>query len=370
MAGGETLGGKAEQRGPVALSALILVKSGAPGLRSPLGRANFLRFEGLDVSGGVFISYRREDSAGFARLIYDRLTKRLERANVFIDVDNIEPGLDFVEILSEQVAQNATRSSQSSDEIGFRQSIRTKSDASTIPMISSASKSARRSIAAFASFPSSSKALPCPTPDDLPDGLKKLARRQAIEISHTRFNSDVERLTNALELVEEELRRHVENEAPQTRSADAATAKSFRQAEKELETAKRAQSPVTDETSWRNALLNAFRLLDNKGLLIGSAIPESILEKARKYSGTDEILVIDHMFSTNMHIFGLRGLYSHVVWNTKQMSWSELRNCNTMRRHGDRVYIKQNFMIVPQHMSSKELLKLLNFLRQEFSLPT
>ncbi len=55
--------------------------------------------------GGVFISYRREDSAGFARLIYDRLTKRLERKNVFFDVDNIPPGLDFVEVLSERVGK-------------------------------------------------------------------------------------------------------------------------------------------------------------------------------------------------------------------------------------------------------------------------
>ena len=55
--------------------------------------------------GGVFICYRREDSAGFARLIYDRLTSKLGRESVFFDVDNIPVGLDFVDILSERVGK-------------------------------------------------------------------------------------------------------------------------------------------------------------------------------------------------------------------------------------------------------------------------
>jgi hypothetical protein len=45
-----------------------------------------------------------------------------------------------------------------------------------------------------------------PQPGELPDSLKKLTRRQAIEISHTRFDSDAERLTEALSQIEEELR--------------------------------------------------------------------------------------------------------------------------------------------------------------------
>jgi len=52
-----------------------------------------------------------------------------------------------------------------------------------------------------------------PRPDDLPDSLKKLTRRQGIEISHTRFDSDVERLTRALSLLEDELRRRDADEA-------------------------------------------------------------------------------------------------------------------------------------------------------------
>ena len=55
--------------------------------------------------GGVFICYRREDSAGFAGRIYDRLTRSLGRESVFLDVDNIPAGLDFVEVLSDHVGR-------------------------------------------------------------------------------------------------------------------------------------------------------------------------------------------------------------------------------------------------------------------------
>ena len=57
------------------------------------------------MSGGVFICYRRGDTAGFAGRIYDRLARRLGRDNVFIDVDNIQPGFDFVEVLTERVGR-------------------------------------------------------------------------------------------------------------------------------------------------------------------------------------------------------------------------------------------------------------------------
>jgi hypothetical protein len=46
-----------------------------------------------------------------------------------------------------------------------------------------------------------------PHPADLPESLKKLTRRQAIEISLTRFDSDAERLTDALSQLEDELRQ-------------------------------------------------------------------------------------------------------------------------------------------------------------------
>ncbi len=53
--------------------------------------------------GGVFISYRREDSAGSAGRIYDRLVKWMGPQGVFFDVEDIQPGLDFVDVLTNSV---------------------------------------------------------------------------------------------------------------------------------------------------------------------------------------------------------------------------------------------------------------------------
>jgi hypothetical protein len=57
------------------------------------------------VAGGVFISYRREDSGGFAGQIYDRLTRNLGPDNVFFDVDSIAPGVDFIDTLNDRLGR-------------------------------------------------------------------------------------------------------------------------------------------------------------------------------------------------------------------------------------------------------------------------
>ena len=53
----------------------------------------------------VFISYRRDDAAGFAHAIHDRLVENLPKEQVFIDVVGIEPGADFVKKLKSTVNQ-------------------------------------------------------------------------------------------------------------------------------------------------------------------------------------------------------------------------------------------------------------------------
>jgi hypothetical protein len=56
------------------------------------------------VSGRVFISYRRQEIAPYARLLYERLAGRLSDDQVFMDVDTIAPGLDFAEVITEAVS--------------------------------------------------------------------------------------------------------------------------------------------------------------------------------------------------------------------------------------------------------------------------
>ena len=55
----------------------------------------------------IFISYRRDDSAGTTGRIYDRLTGSFPRDKVFMDVDAAMHGLDFVRVLDEKIASSA-----------------------------------------------------------------------------------------------------------------------------------------------------------------------------------------------------------------------------------------------------------------------
>ncbi len=48
----------------------------------------------------IFISYRRNDSASNAGRIFDRLEGHFGEGQVFMDVDTIKPGVNFVEELT------------------------------------------------------------------------------------------------------------------------------------------------------------------------------------------------------------------------------------------------------------------------------
>lgn len=163
------------------------------------------------MKGGVFISYRREDSAGFAGRIYDRLVSRLQSGRVFFDVDNIEPGLDFVKVLADRVGDcdalvaiigeewlsttneaAERRLDDPHDFVRIEIEAALQRDIRVIPVLINGAR--------------------MPRANDLPDSLKPLVRRQAIEISHTRFDSDSERLTRALQRALEDQPAIVETE--------------------------------------------------------------------------------------------------------------------------------------------------------------
>jgi hypothetical protein len=57
------------------------------------------------MAAKVFISYRRDDSAGQAGRIQDRLEREFGRDLLFMDVDAIPLGMNFVKVLHEEVAK-------------------------------------------------------------------------------------------------------------------------------------------------------------------------------------------------------------------------------------------------------------------------
>ena len=57
------------------------------------------------VAKKLFISYRRDDSAGHAGRVHDRLEREFGHDLLFMDVDAIPLGVNFIKILREEVAR-------------------------------------------------------------------------------------------------------------------------------------------------------------------------------------------------------------------------------------------------------------------------
>jgi hypothetical protein len=55
-------------------------------------------------SGRIFMSYRRDDTDFPAAWLFAELAGHFDRGQVFKDVDSIEPGDDFVEVITKAVA--------------------------------------------------------------------------------------------------------------------------------------------------------------------------------------------------------------------------------------------------------------------------
>ncbi|MEA2008972.1 MAG: toll/interleukin-1 receptor domain-containing protein, partial [Chloroflexota bacterium] len=58
----------------------------------------------MDTEKTIFISYRRVDTAYAAGRLYDRLSARFGEENIFMDVEGLDPGVNFVETIEEAVA--------------------------------------------------------------------------------------------------------------------------------------------------------------------------------------------------------------------------------------------------------------------------
>lgn len=146
--------------------------------------------------GKVFISYRREDAAGYARAIYEELTERFTADRIFMDVDAIEPGLPFDEVIRNAVGQCEALLVL----IGARW-LAPQPDGKT--RLEDERDFVRLEIAAALArnirvIPVLLDGTPMPKEAELPEALRGLVWRNAIEVSNTRFPSDVDRLAQVL----------------------------------------------------------------------------------------------------------------------------------------------------------------------------
>lgn len=145
----------------------------------------------------IFISYRRDDTEGEAGRLYDDLVRSFHQDSVFMDVSGIDPGVDFRKAIDDNVASCGVLLAVIGPAWG---SIRNSNggrrldDPNDFVRLEIASALAR-SIAVIPVLVHEAK---MPRPEELPDNLKDLAFRNSVEITHTRWNSDVQLLINAL----------------------------------------------------------------------------------------------------------------------------------------------------------------------------
>ena len=163
--------------------------------------------------GSIFLSYRREDTEGQAGRLYDDLVAAFGSDSVFMDVAAIQPGRDFRKSIDQSlnscgvflslIGKNwltATNSSgqrrldDPADFVRIETGAALKRDIPVVPVLVQGASA--------------------PKPDQLPDDLKELAFRNAVELTHARWDSDSEVLIKAL-------RPHISQSSPNPESEHA-----------------------------------------------------------------------------------------------------------------------------------------------------
>lgn len=137
----------------------------------------------------IFINYRREDTSNSASRLYEWLTERYGEDQVFMDVDAIEPGLDWAKAIDSAVGSSdlvlaligsewmPTLTSRLNDDDDFmRHELETalRRDIRIIPVLVDGAK--------------------MPSAVELPESLTGLTRRQAFEMRDERFRFDKQEL--------------------------------------------------------------------------------------------------------------------------------------------------------------------------------
>jgi hypothetical protein len=146
---------------------------------------------------GIFISYRRADTAPYARLLQVELGSRFPDVPVFMDLDSIEPGLDFAAIIRDAVGscrvmvvligpqwatltdeEGRRRLDDPDDYVRLEIRGALKRGVRTIPVLVDGAKMPRQ--------------------EHLPHDLRKLARLQALDMSCDHYKYDAGRLADII----------------------------------------------------------------------------------------------------------------------------------------------------------------------------
>ena len=145
----------------------------------------------------IFLSYRRDDSAGQTGRVSDKLGAEFGEERLFLDVDGVRPGRDFHKQLNDAISNSAVllafigpqwldardednnrRIDDPNDWVRIEIGAALKRDIPVIPVLLDGTK--------------------IPKANLLPEDLRGLSTRGAIEVRHTSFRSDTDRLVREL----------------------------------------------------------------------------------------------------------------------------------------------------------------------------
>lgn len=147
---------------------------------------------------GIFISYRRDEASGYAGRLYDRLVAQFGAHRVFMDVEGIELGADFVTAIEKAVgscrvliviigdewldirdAKGRRRLDDPHDFIRLEVAAALTRDIRVVPVLVDGAQ--------------------MPRAEDLPEALQGLARRQAVSVHHNQWEGSTAKLIQALQ---------------------------------------------------------------------------------------------------------------------------------------------------------------------------
>src|SRR5579884_2459872 len=153
----------------------------------------------------VFVSYRREDAPDATDRLTGALRDRLGRDQVFVDIDSIEIGADFAEVIGKWIAQcdvllavighdwtdardasGAKRLDDPRDYVRLEIESALQRGVRVVPVLIHGAR--------------------LPRPDQLPPTLGPLLQRNALELTRKYWSLDVDELLNALGRLAEEKR--------------------------------------------------------------------------------------------------------------------------------------------------------------------
>jgi flagellar biosynthesis GTPase FlhF len=145
----------------------------------------------------IFISYRRDDTEGQAGRLFEDLREAFGADAVFMDVATIEPGVDFRRAIEKHTAmcgallaligrnwlsakndQGQRRLDDPNDYVRLETAAALRRDIPVVPVLVRDATMVRA--------------------EDLPEDLKELAFRNGVELTHARWESDVQLLIKAL----------------------------------------------------------------------------------------------------------------------------------------------------------------------------